>query len=71
MEPDDLDTNSEEYVYLPEEDIYGTIIKKGAWSSTIEYFDMGIRYTVELPNEDFQVVDDIGLDYIDETGDDF
>ena len=67
MEPDD----TVEYVYLPDEDIYGTILKKGLWASTIEYYDMGVRYTVEVPNEDFISLDEIGVEYIEETGEDF
>lgn len=60
-----------ETVYLPDDDIYGTIIKRGAFASTIEYYDMGIKYTIEIPNDEFVFVEDEGLEYIDETGEDF
>lgn len=58
-----------EYVYIPEESIYGTIVRYGAWSSLIEYYDGGIKYNVELPNDEFITVDEIGVGYIDETED--
>jgi len=70
MDPDDFDNNAE-IVYLPDDDIYGTIIKRGAFSSTVEYYDMGVKYTVEMPNDEFVEVDDEGIEYLDETGDDF
>lgn len=57
-----------EYVYVPDEGVYGIIIRYGAWSSLIEYYDIGIKYTVELPNDEFIVVDEIGVGYLDETG---
>jgi hypothetical protein len=59
-----------EYVYLPDEGVYGTILRYGAWASLIEYYDMGIKYTVEIPNEDFIEVDEIGVGYLEENGED-
>jgi hypothetical protein len=53
----------ETYVYIPDEGIYGTIITYGAWASMINYYDNGVSYTVELPNEDFIIVDDTGVGY--------
>jgi hypothetical protein len=70
MDQDEFDNNAE-IVYLPDDDIYGTIIKRGAFSSTVEYYDMGVKYTVEMPNDEFVEVDDEGIEYLDETGDDF
>jgi len=58
-----------EYVYLPEEEVYGTIIRYGAWSSLIEYYDGGIKYTIEIPNEEFIEVDEIGVGYLGEEED--
>jgi hypothetical protein len=57
------------YVYIPEDNIYGTIKSYGAWVSLIEYYDTGIKYTIEIPNDEFRIVDEIGIGYIDETGD--
>ena len=70
MDQDEFDNNAE-IVYLPDDDIYGTIIKRGAFSSTVEYYDMGVKYTVEMPNDEFVEVDDEGIEYLDEPGDDF
>jgi len=59
-----------EYVYLPDEGVYGTIIRYGAWSSLIEYFEGGIGYTVEVSNDEYITVDEIGIGYIkEEEGD--
>lgn len=69
MAKKDEHENTIEYVYIPDEGIYGTIAKYGAWSSLIEYYDGGIKYTVEIPNDEYIVIDEIGVGYIDETGD--
>jgi len=55
-----------EYVYLPDEGVYGTIIRYGAWSSLIEYFEGGIGYTVEVANDEYITVDEIGIGYLDD-----
>jgi hypothetical protein len=52
-----------EYVYIPDEGVYGTIVRYGAWSSLIEYFEGGIGYTIEVPNDEYIVVDEIGVGY--------
>jgi hypothetical protein len=59
-----------EYVYIPDEGIYGTIIRYGAWSSLIEYFEDGIGHTIEIPNDEYIVIDELGVGYIseEETG---
>jgi len=57
------------YVFIPEEGIYGTVKNYGAWVSLIEYYDTGVKYTIEIPNDEFRIVDEIGVGYIDETGD--
>ncbi len=55
-----------EYVYIPDEGVYGTIIRYGAWSSLIEYFEGGVGYTIEVPNDEYVTVDEIGVGYLDE-----
>lgn len=55
-----------EYVYIPDEGVYGTIIRYGAWSSLIEYFESGVGYTIEVPNDEYVTVDEIGVGYLDE-----
>ena len=55
-----------EYVYIPDEGVYGIIVRYGAWTSLIEYFEGGIGYTIEIPNDEYIVVDEIGVGYISE-----
>lgn len=55
------------YVYIPDEDIYGTLIAQNSYYSIVEYFDNGVGYRIEVDNEDFIVVDEFGLTYIDDT----
>jgi hypothetical protein len=57
------------YVYLPDDGIYGIIVRHGAWSSLVEYYDGGFKYTVEVPNDEFIAVDEIGVGYYDEEED--
>jgi hypothetical protein len=54
------------YVYIPDESLYGIILRHGLWSSLIEYYDSGFSYTMELQNDEFIVVDEIGVGYYDE-----
>jgi hypothetical protein len=57
------------YVYIPDEDLYGTLIAQNNYYSIVEYFDNGIGYHIEVDNEDFIVVDEFGISYIEETED--
>lgn len=52
-----------EYVYIPEEGIYGTVVRYGAYSSLIEYYEDGIGYKVEVPNDEYRVVYELGVGY--------
>ncbi len=54
------------YVYLPNEGVYGTVIRSGAWSSLIQYYEGGVEYNIEVPNDEFDIVDEIGVGYIGE-----
>jgi len=56
-----------EYVYLPNEGIYGTIVRYGAWASLIEYYENGFGYTIEVPNDEYIVIDEIGVGYLEEV----
>jgi hypothetical protein len=55
------------YVYLPDEGIYGTIIREGVYSCMVEYHDGGLKYIAEVSNDDYIIIDEIGVGYIDET----
>jgi hypothetical protein len=53
-------------VYIPDEDIYGTLIAQNSYYSVVEYYDNGIRYHIQIDNDDFIVVDEFGVGYVDE-----
>ena len=57
------------YVYIPDEGVNGFLISQNAYSSTVQYFIDGVGYIVELSNDDFIVVDEIGIGQIDEMDD--
>jgi len=63
---EDLSESTVTYVYIPDEQVYGTIISHGAWASMIEYFEGGVGYTIEVPNDEFIEVDEIGIGYMSE-----
>lgn len=54
------------YVYLPDDGVYGTVVRSGAWSSLVQYYEGGVEYNIEVPNDEFDIVDEIGVGYIDE-----
>jgi hypothetical protein len=58
------------YVYIPDEQLNGFVIKHGAYVSTIQYFDNGVGYIVEMPNDEFIVVDEIGIGHVGEEEED-
>jgi hypothetical protein len=55
-----------EYVYIPDEGVYGTIVRYGVYSCLIEYFEGGIGYKIEVSNDDYITVDEIGVGYYSE-----
>ena len=55
------------FVYIPDEHVYGTVISRGAWASLIEYHEDGVGYKIEIPNDEFIVLDEVGVGYIEET----
>ena len=63
----EMPENTIKYVYVPDEGVYGTVIREGAWSSLIQFYENGIQYNLEMSNDDFIVIDEIGIGYIDET----
>lgn len=52
------------YVYIPDEQLNGFLIKQGAYMSKVQYFDNGVGYIVDMPNEEFIVVDEIGIGHV-------
>jgi len=55
------------YVYIPDEDIYGTLVAQNNYYSIVEYFDNGVGYHIEVDNDDFIIVDEFGISYIEDT----
>jgi len=51
---------------LPDEDVYGTIKRHGAWSSLIEYYEAGVQFLIEVSNDEFIEVNEIGIGYMNE-----
>ena len=51
------------YVHLPYENVYGSVVSQGIWSSVVEYNKDGIGYRIEVPNDEFDVVQEIDLSY--------
>lgn len=65
-EEEDLAEETVVYVYIPDEGVYGTVVSHGAWASMIEYFDNGVGYMIEVPNDEFIEVNEIGIGYLNE-----
>ncbi|NBO23150.1 hypothetical protein EBU94_07435 [bacterium] len=53
-------------VYIYDERCFGNLISYGAYASRINYKKKGIEYTVDLFNDEFEIVGDIGIHYIEE-----
>ena len=67
QDPNEENENTITYVYIPDEEVYGVIKKHGAWSSLIEYHEAGVGFMIEIPNDEFIIVEEINIAYIDET----
>lgn len=65
---DEMPEETITYVYVPDDGAYGTIVSQGAWASIIKYYEDGIEYIIELTNDEFIIVDEIGIGY---EGEDF
>jgi hypothetical protein len=63
---EELPDKTVSYVYIPDEDIYGTLVAQNSYYSIVEYFDNGVGYHIEVDNEDFIIVDEFGITYIDD-----
>lgn len=56
-------TQEPEYVWIPEEKVYGILINYGAYYSTVVYSVGGITYEVVMDNDEFEYFGDYGIDY--------
>jgi len=62
----ELPEDTIKYVYIPDEDVYGTIITENLSYSVVEYYESGVKYRIEIDNDDFILLDEIGIGYINE-----
>ena len=53
-------------VYIFEENCFGTLVSYGAYTSRINYKKNGIEYELDLFNDEFEIVEDSGIQYIEE-----
>lgn len=53
-------------VYIPDEQCFGTLVSYGAYASRINYKKNGIEYTVDLFNDEFEIIEESGIYYIEE-----
>jgi len=54
-------------VYVIDEHCFGRLISPGAHASKIHYINNGIEYEVDLLNEDFYIVQEVGIQHIEEV----
>lgn len=52
-----------ERIYIPDEDTYGVILKRGAFASLVSYSSRGISYEIMMLNEDFTIIQEIEEEY--------
>jgi hypothetical protein len=62
----ELPEDTIKYVYIPDDDVYGTIITENLSYSVVEYYESGVKYRIEIDNDDFILLDEIGIGYINE-----
>ena len=67
QEHDEEESETIKYVYIPDEQVNGFLIKEGAYISTVQYFDNGVGYIVEIPNDEFIIVNEISIGHVEET----
>ena len=60
-------TKEPEYVWIPDERVYGILVSSGAYFSTVAYSVDGITYQVVMSNDEFEYFGDYGIDYYDEN----
>lgn len=56
-------TKDPEYVWIPDERVYGILVSAGAYYSRVMYSKDGITYEVVMDNDEFEYFGDYGIDY--------
>jgi len=53
-------------VYIPDEKVYGEVLSLGTYASKVHFNKDGFEYVVVLLNEDFEIVEQINIEEIEE-----
>ena len=53
-------------VYLPDEKVYGEVISLGTYASKVHYIKDGFEYESIILNEDFEILEQINIEEIEE-----
>ena len=53
-------------VYLADEEVYGEVLSFGTYASTVHYVKNGFEYELLMLNEDFEIVEQINIEEIEE-----
>jgi hypothetical protein len=53
-------------VYIPHENVYGEVVKYGSYASLIYYMKDGFAFESFLLNEDFEIIEEINIEEIEE-----
>jgi len=53
-------------VYLADEEVYGEVLSFGTYASTVHYVKDGHEYELLMLNEDFEIVEQINIEEIEE-----
>jgi len=53
-------------VYLLDEKVYGEVVSLGTYASMVHYVKDGFEYKVTMLNEDFEIVEQVNIEEIEE-----
>lgn len=53
-------------VYIPDEKVYGEIVSLGTYASKVHYVKDGFEYESIFLNEDFEIVEQVNIEEIEE-----
>lgn len=54
-------------VYIPDEKVYGEAVSFGTYASKVHFIKDGFEYSVVLLNEDFEVIEQVNIEEIEES----
>lgn len=53
-------------IYLPDEKVYGEVLSLGTYASKVHYTKDGFEYELVMLNEDFEILEQINIEEIEE-----